>query len=278
VNLLGCFDGILLATDIDGTLVGAGGIIPNNNFDAIAYFVSNGGLFTVATGRAISSAAHFFPPFPFSVPWILCNGAVIYDYSKQLNLRCLHLPNEARSVLEQVLNTVPNIGAEVYVGTDIYIVRYNQMIWRQITYEDLKVIDCDVKNVPDGWHKAVLIGDQTAMRAAIDCVNKLNNGTISFQLSGCEYYEMVAKGCNKGVGLKELKKHLERTFNLKLKTAAIGDYYNDYDMLKFADFPAAPSNSAKELKEIAHFITCNNNDGCVAEFIEKLETAIKNQP
>ena len=48
---MGKFDGILIASDFDGT-VAVDGIVSPENRRAIDYFMENGGMFTLATGRA----------------------------------------------------------------------------------------------------------------------------------------------------------------------------------------------------------------------------------
>ena len=45
------FEGILITTDLDGTLLNDEHIIPKENLDAIEYFKENGGYFTFITGR-----------------------------------------------------------------------------------------------------------------------------------------------------------------------------------------------------------------------------------
>ncbi|MBQ1272136.1 MAG: HAD hydrolase family protein, partial [Clostridia bacterium] len=47
---MGRFDGILICSDVDGTLA-EGKNIPEKNLEALRYFQSEGGLFTLATGR-----------------------------------------------------------------------------------------------------------------------------------------------------------------------------------------------------------------------------------
>ena len=47
---MGLFDGCLLACDIDGTLL-INDFMPQQNIEKIKYFVSEGGKFSLATGR-----------------------------------------------------------------------------------------------------------------------------------------------------------------------------------------------------------------------------------
>ena len=50
-NLAGKFSGILLCSDLDGTLTSDGRTISDSNLDAIRYFESEGGYFTIVSGR-----------------------------------------------------------------------------------------------------------------------------------------------------------------------------------------------------------------------------------
>ena len=70
---MGRFDGVLLASDFDNTLVYtedvllSGGVLPplsRENREAIEYFMAEGGIFSVATGRALPSFAPIAPTLP----------------------------------------------------------------------------------------------------------------------------------------------------------------------------------------------------------------------
>ena len=49
------FSDILLTVDFDRTLTGPDSKIPQRNLDAIAFFMENGGKFTVNTGRSVAT-------------------------------------------------------------------------------------------------------------------------------------------------------------------------------------------------------------------------------
>ena len=46
------FDGVLLASDMDYTLLNSKGELSPESRKSISYFMENGGLFTIATGRS----------------------------------------------------------------------------------------------------------------------------------------------------------------------------------------------------------------------------------
>lgn len=75
---MGKFSGILICSDFDGTLA-VGRDISDENIKAIRYFQSEGGLFTVATGRYPSYIAEFEDKFVPNTHRICLNGALICD-------------------------------------------------------------------------------------------------------------------------------------------------------------------------------------------------------
>ena len=76
---MGKFDGVLLCTDFDDTFCCPGQDIPPANLEAVEYFKSQGGRFTVVTGRAPHAFASVMPLVPVNAPVILSNGAHLYD-------------------------------------------------------------------------------------------------------------------------------------------------------------------------------------------------------
>ena len=58
------FSGILLVSDIDGTLVEAPASIPPRNIAAAQRFTERGGRFAIATGRSVLSTKQFVDQLP----------------------------------------------------------------------------------------------------------------------------------------------------------------------------------------------------------------------
>ena len=65
---MGKFDGVLLCTDFDDTFCCPGQDIPPANLEAVEYFKSQGGRFTVVTGRAPHAFASVMPLVPVNAP------------------------------------------------------------------------------------------------------------------------------------------------------------------------------------------------------------------
>ena len=82
------------------------------------------------------------------------------------------------------------------------------------------------------------------------------------------YFELLNKTANKGVALKKLG----QMFNIDEKNlCAIGDYYNDVELIDGAGISCYAETAPDELKKTADFISCNCEKGAVADFIEYIE-------
>ena len=60
---MGIFDGILILSDLDGTLLNSSAEISQRNIDTVKYFMDNGGKFSFATGRNYTSMSYFLTAY-----------------------------------------------------------------------------------------------------------------------------------------------------------------------------------------------------------------------
>ena len=96
---MGKFDGILICSDWDGTLF-TNGIIPERSAEAIRYFQSEGGLFTVCSGRNpefLVEHVHLLMPNTYALCY---NGALICNVETGEVLRCNFVTNEAFDAID----------------------------------------------------------------------------------------------------------------------------------------------------------------------------------
>lgn len=86
------FNGLLLVSDFDNTLVYTEEAlqkcvdmppVSDENRAAIEYFMANGGIFSVATGRAKPAFETVVDGIPMNGPTVLFNGAAIYDFPQK---------------------------------------------------------------------------------------------------------------------------------------------------------------------------------------------------
>ena len=94
---MGKFDGVLIVSDIDGTLTNSNQELPDENKKAIEYFKSEGGTFTIATGRLADYLKEKEFEKLVNCPVILLNGAAVYDFESE---EFLHLKEFQDNFLE----------------------------------------------------------------------------------------------------------------------------------------------------------------------------------
>ena len=108
------FEGTLILTDLDGTYLFDDHHISKENRDAARYFMDNGGLFTVATGRSKAGMEHFFPELEINAPAILYNGSVIYDFERKADVLDTCVGQEGFALCKALETNFSDIGIEVY--------------------------------------------------------------------------------------------------------------------------------------------------------------------
>ncbi len=261
------FDGWLLATDLDGTLLHTDKQIGDENLAALRDFCENGGKFVVATGRAVYTSERFLKVLPQTLPAILYNGSVLYDYSKK-EIVWEHTHTEyMREYLAAVMKKFPQIGVEILIGEEFFVPQDNIILEQQRQAEKISMKFCSLDEVPQGWYKVlfgVLPEEMEDFRATLPRTDE-----AYYIQSSDFYYEMLPAGCSKGSALAELT----RRYNIpREKIIAIGDCENDIEMLEFAAYGVAVANAMPMVKEKADFVTVSNDQNAAAAVIEKLQT------
>lgn len=272
---MGVFDGCLLASDLDGTLI-FGEIVPKRNIEAIEYFTSEGGIFSVATGRSPAAVDGVLKHFKNIGPSVFTNGSVIFDYSKKQMLNQCFMSKECNKAINEILSyDNVNVGIQVHHNGNVYVPVMTEKIQQHIEYEFIKHIDCTVDealNLP--LNKVMyLIDEQDRVDEIINNLRS-NNFNCDFVTSSATFGGMfykVIEQCPKNVTKVNGLTYLLNEFKIKKGNFfAIGDYYNDVTMIKTADVGACVAESPDEVRVLADVVCGSAKNGAVADFIEYL--------
>lgn len=254
----------LLVSDIDGTLIDGMRRIPKANKDAVSYFVNNGGNFTLCTGRNFSSMARHYKNLDLKGPAIFLNGAGIYDFknNRLLNYSPLSLVEE--NAVKEAARTFKLAEVSVYTVDCIYSIGKQFSGFAVAKADNLKRRVCkDFSEIPQGsWGKVNFFASPKVIKKLKAFFDEKNvcNAFFTSKLT----LEAVGKDVNKGSAVLKLSQLLGIE---KEKTAAIGDYYNDIEMLKTAAHPVCCGQAPKDIKELSEYVACKCTDGAVADFI-----------
>ena len=267
------FKNILLAVDVDGTLFNDDSVVPEKNIKAINEFRENGGLFTIATGRATSYSRRIALGLDIDIPTVVYNGGMVYDFNNDKLLWQRVLPFGAREYVTYFLEKFPTLGIDVMIGENIYSITSNKQSKIHEANIGVPVIRCSLDDVPDVEHHKILLMDE------IDVIDSLYDYSLSLELddvsvtrSSPYFFEVLPDNTNKGEGLKALVDLCG--FNEHYVVAA-GDFINDIEMLEMADLGIAVENALDEVKAVADLIVCDNNSGAIYEIVELLKSMKK---
>lgn len=266
------FSNWLVVSDIDGTLNTKLRTLPKNNWNAIQRFTKDlGGNFTLASGRSVRSMEKHYRRLPEQkTPGIVLNGAGIYDYQQRKMLQFSSISKDGMSWIRELYEQYTGMELQICTADHIYLLRPRLFGPVMLGADQLAYTCCGSwDQVPtEGWGKVIFMG----LPRKVSTLKKQAEGTadapVNCMSSSIVTFEMLPKGVHKGTAVLDLADRLGIPHT---HTAAIGDYFNDYDMLKTVGVSAACGQAPREMREMVDFVSCHCNQGAVAKFLAYLE-------
>ena len=263
------FAGMILACDMDGTLLDDNKEISRKNEQAIRYFTEQGGLFSLATGRAPGAIRKYLPQLTLNAPYSLLNGSYILNTAHE-PLHCAGMPMETHELIANTLIKFSQIGCEIFIGQDILICQFSEVTKSHMNFLHLDYQMVDYHHLPDtdNWCKINFTGDPEIMRG-VRAFTKPYSDRFDMASSADTFWEITAPGVNKGYALRRIAKSCgiapEHIY-------AVGDSLNDLAMIQTAHIGFAPNNADEDVRSAADVCVSSNNQNAVADVIEYLET------
>lgn len=258
----------MLVFDVDGTLYDlVRHEIPASAIKAIKQAKANGYLFVIATGRAhygLGKALNDLQPdYILSV-----SGGVVVD--KDQNIISHH--DFSKENVHDLLSFCKEQKAGlVFKFLDhMYIYQHPEKIdWlegqKQSDIGSEPFIDHpqQIRHLQELPQSASIHADPKKVKRVFE-----NHQEIQFLPYSSDGYDVVLKGINKGVGLRELMEYLHLD---KEEVACVGDNYNDLEMMRVAGHPIAMGNAIEEVKEAAEFITSASDENGIYHALQYLQ-------
>ena len=267
----------LIGIDVDGTLLDSLGRMPDENGRAIEAAVAAGVHVALVTGRSYPFARPVANGLPGTVTLIVSNGAVERAMDGTTLARRLLDREVARSVLEATRpyrhnaalifdrNTAGQIMFETmdweHPGRKSYWARNRGLIARAIPLEDALVED-PIQVMFNGYVEEIR-----------ELASVLRRGGGEFSVSLTEYVhrdfslvDITSPAATKGRALAWRAAQLGLTRD---EVMAIGDNYNDLEMLEFAGMPIVMGNAVDGLKQRGWVMTDHQDEAGVARAIRE---------
>jgi len=254
----------LVAIDLDGTLLNAERRIPEDLVLLIRENANRGVMFTIATGRHYPSALPFAQELELDIPIITYNGAMTRCSQSGEVLRHLTInKSTALKVLSRMTAHTPAV-RYIYLDDTIYADRehphadgYARALRVTITCSpDLEEL---VRGTDPTLMAFVLAAD--AVPLVKESLKDEFGDQILVTNSLDNFLEVLHPQAGKGKSLADLA---ERLGIRREEILAIGDSWNDLDMIDYAGTGALVGNAPRELWNQADFVSAKpRSDGVV---------------
>lgn len=267
---MGKFDGILICTDLDDTLLTADKRVSEENAEAINYFMGEGGYFTFATGRMPQGARLMLKFIQPNAPIICSNGTAIYDFKQEKFLWMRKLEPDAFKVVEYVIKKVPQCGVVVGCENGVYFPRVNRVTEEHKFLENFPDNYVALNDIKEQWLKVIFMTESEDVVLLKQAVNESGwADAFEFMQSSPWYYEMLPKNSTKGSAVPRLAEIL----NIERKnTIGMGDNDNDMTLITNSGIGIAVANAIEPIKAAADYITVDNESHALASVIYDLDS------
>lgn len=270
----------LLAVDIDGTLLDPGFQVPPANLEALQRAQQAGVEVVLVTGRRHTFALPIAQQLGFDLWLISSNGAITKSTRGELFHRDLLPAATARQVcghmkafrghtvitfdVETRGALVLETDAEVrltlgrWLGKNADFIQFVVPIEDSLTTDPVQLMFCG----PIARMQQAL-----AALAAGGFGSRITVLRTEYPHRDLSIVDVLNQGCSKGHALERWAGHRGIA---RAHIMAIGDNYNDVEMLEFAGRPVLMGNAVPELKQNGWAVTLSNAESGVAAAVEEV--------
>jgi len=257
----------LIAIDIDDTLITDDKRVTTGTSEAIHKAVEQGVHVTLATGRMYASAQAIAKQLQLNVPLITYQGSLIKTALDERILYERHVPTDIAESLFAYCD-VHNLHIQAYHNDQLYAKKINQ-----------KLLDyCALSNVPYTIEpeihklaqlpqtKMIIIDEPARLDLLKPQFEAMFGDRVHITKSKPNFLEFIHPEGTKGHALHVLADLFDCPMD---SVIAIGDSWNDVEMLQAAGLGVAMGNAVPALKDVADYVTRTNDDEGVKHVFEK---------
>ena len=268
----------LLAIDIDGTLLDGRGRLPDTHRDALVEASARGIEVALATGRSFHFTHAVIDRLPIPLTLIVNNGAVVKRKTGETEWRHVLDREVARRILAETAHLEDSV-AIVFDRPGERQIVFERMDWthpnRRGYYEKNKAyIAAATAPLADALVEdpiqVMFNGSVEPMRALVATLRAMA-GADRFSVAITEYeprdfslVDVNGAGCSKGT---TLARWVEARGWRREAVMAVGDNFNDVEMLDFAGAAWLMGNATDALKSRGYQLTGTNDEGGLAAAI-----------
>jgi len=259
---------LLLAVDLDGTLVEPRKPVRQAVIDAVNRAQAAGVRATIVTGRMYVGAKPFADALSLDGPIVLYQGAVLADARTGRFEREVSMPN---AVALRIYAAAKERGLHVqfYRDDKFYVENdnaYAQLYARTSGTQPVVVPSLPAEFAGRDSTKVNVVTDPDKTPEVLALMERVCGPDAYVTRSNPEFVEMLNPAVDKGVALRLVAEG----FGIPMdRVMAIGDSYNDLPLLRAAGFAVAMGSAPDELKAEADAVVGDVEHDGVAEAIER---------
>lgn len=257
----------LVAIDLDDTLLTDNLEVTPGTKAALEQAMSRGVVVTIATGRMYASAKQTAERIGLEVPLITYQGALIKHAKDGTVLYERYVPAD---VVAHIFDYAENHGLhlQAYYNDELIAKHENDKLTAYSKLSNIPyTIEPDFAKLADKpFPKLLMIDEPERLDAVMSELKASLGDRAHITKSKPNFLEIMHPEGTKGHALKHLADHFGCSMD---QTIGIGDSWNDRELLERAGLGVAMGNAVPALKEIADYITHDNNDEGVRHVVEK---------
>lgn len=252
----------LVALDVDGTLLNSQGKIPARHKEIIQRAQESGIHVVLATGRYYMQTVGIIDELNYQGILVTNDGSLIVDAkSKQIIKENSFSINDVSSFIKACQTR--DIQFAVVTAFNYYI--------ETISKEHVE--NCEKHGVIYSQYNDILNLSESVMKFSIMDTSKVGGwqdqilpANLRIRIDGEFWKEYMHCDATKTNGLKEI---LHRLNINSSEMIAIGDFYNDLDMIEYAGMGIAMGNAPEDVKVRADDVTFSNDEDGVYHALTK---------
>ncbi len=262
----------LVAIDLDDTLLRSDLTVSEHTVAVLRQVRGLGVAVTISTGRMFRSARPYADQLEFDVPLITYGGALVKNAGSGTVLYNRPLePEVARRVIRFARERRMQLNYYLLNGEDdeLYVellTPWGEGYSRFSNVRLHQVPDLEELLLRGNPLKLLLIEDEPVANRCLQELREQFGGLVHLAKSKPRFVEVDHPEATKGRALQVLAAWLQVE---RSQVLAIGDSYNDIEMLEFAGLGVAMANAPPEVRSRAGHVTASNDGDGVALALER---------
>jgi Cof subfamily protein (haloacid dehalogenase superfamily) len=257
----------LVVADLDGTVRSRRlGITPGVRA-AVMAARARGARVCVATGRMWASAAPWIETLGADSPAILYNGSRVFDFHAGRILHERRLASESARQALALVRRDPDLQAHLFLDDRVYVERCHPLTDAYAADDGLtcEVVSAFEPLLTGDPHKILVVGPSPRVEALQEAVRDAGL-TVHAVQSEPTYLEFLPPGISKGSALRAM---LEALGVETREVIAIGDSWNDLEMIEAAGLGVAMGDAPEGVRARADYVCASADEDGVREVLER---------